>query len=269
MEKLLRLKNGTEVKLPIPESGEGPSCFLVGLPKAGSTLLNNLMNPLSVAAGLQYYPLFNRLKSMGLDPIEIDDNQSYSIFDRDGYCYGGFRGLPGSITLPKYADGRTIVLVRDPRDMLTSLYFSVAFSHRPPPVSEENKLKKNFDRQRNSALSSDINSFVIERAKVMLKNYKDIDIKLTDINSKLYRYEDVIFEKHSWTIDMLKYLNLDVGKEAIDRVVARNDVIPKVEDVQAHVRSVAPGDHKKKLSNETIDRLNEMLKPVLTKYAYA
>lgn len=269
MDKLLRLKEGPDVVLSVPEPGKGPSSFLVGLPKAGSTLLNNLIGPISTAAGYQYFPLFNRLKSASIEPTEIDVDRSDSIFEPDGYCYGGFRGLPGAITLPPFADGRTILLVRDPRDMLTSLFFSVAYSHRPPPARPDSKLTANFNTRRNIALSSDINNFVIDRAKTTLSIFSAIENKLAKYNIKTYRYEDVVFDKLNWTNDMIDFLRLDVPGEIVERVVARNDVLPQVEDMREHVRTVAPGDHKRKLTGETIDRLDVMLRPVLTRYAYA
>lgn len=268
MKKLLRLQDGSDVELELPEPGTGASFFMLGLPKAGSTLLNNIMRPVSRSAGYAFFSLSNTVRKLNLRNDEIAFAKSNSIFDAEGYCYGGFRSIPKALTLPAWAKGRTVALIRDPRDMLTSLYFSAAYSHRPPPVSE-GKLAAKFAARREDAASASIDEFVLSRADDHLEMYKRFEEAAQHVDVKIYRYEDIIFEKKNWINDMAEYLDLKVPEDIVDQTLARLDVVPEKEDVAAHVRTVTPGDHRRKLQGETIAQLDATLGPVLTRYGYS
>ena len=267
----LRLKDGSaDVTLPVPApGGSEPSFFLVGLPKAGSTLLNRVMRPVSNAAGFQYFSLYNELVKVGVEPDSVSFAASGNPFLPEGYCYGGFRGLGGDLTLPEAARGRTILLVRDPRDMLTSLYFSVAYSHRPPPTGSETAVASSFRDRRSAAQSSSIDEYVLAQANSIAGAFALVHKKTLGLEPKVFRYEDIVFDKARWLEDMLAYLQLSIPKGLVARVIAKNDVVPDKEDVNAHIRRVTPGDFREKLKPDTIERLDALLKPVLERYGYA
>lgn len=243
------------------------SVFLLGLPKAGSTLLNRIMSPLSQAAGLSFVAVQEVLRGIGVRPLDFPAEVN-QVFRPSGYAFGGFRSLPGAMTLPPYAADRTVLLIRDPRDMLTSLYFSLAVSHTPPGGGAGGALAASFEERREQANRVEIDQFVLANARIVAGQYRQIEQKLVDIPHKLYRYEDVIFDKLAWTLDMLTYLGLPMRRPMVERVVAKNDLRPRTEDVARHVRKVAPGDHVEKLKPETIAELNGKLKPVLDKFGY-
>jgi hypothetical protein len=267
---ILKLKSGGEVELSTPlASGAQPSFFVVSLPKAGSTLLNRLVRPIGSAAGLSFFSLANTLNQLGVPPEDVDFGASQPIFEPAGYCYGGFRGLPSGMELPSFAEGRTILLVRDPRDMLTSLYFSDAFSHRPPPGdATEGPLVRAFEQRRQEALASEIDEYVLRAAPWLLKSFQMLEHKTAGLRPKLYRYEDVIFEKADWMRDVASFLNLEVTEAVVADIVRRQDVRPSSEDPSQHIRRVTPGDYREKLEVRTILRLNEILAPVLRRYGF-
>jgi hypothetical protein len=244
-----------------------PSVFLVGLPKAGSTLLTHLMKPLVQAAGLAFVSAPDVLRRLGVAPKDFpaEINQ---VFQPQGYAFGGFRSLPGALALPAFAADRTVLLIRDPRDMLTSLYFSVAHSQHPPGPGIGGALAATFEAKRREANDMDIDDFVLSRARGVVVQYGKVERKLRRIPHKLYRYEDVIFDKLGWANDMMAYLDLSPPPGVLKQVVTRNDVRPDVEDMTRHVRKVTPGDHIEKLKPETITELNGQLGPLLQKYGY-
>lgn len=244
-----------------------PSAFLLGLPKAGSTLLTRLMRPVTRAAGLTFVTMQEALHNLGVGPkdIPVEVNQA---FRPKGYVFGGFRSLPGAVTLPPFATGRTVLLVRDPRDMLTSLYFSLAYSHRPPGEGAGGALAASFEEKRREVNLMDIDAFALGAARTVAGQYRTVEHKLQGISHKLYRYEDIIFDKLAWAKDMVAYLGLPARPAVVERAAAENDVRPQVEDVTQHVRKVAPGDHVEKLKAETIAELNAQLAPILRKYGY-
>lgn len=252
---------------PPPGDGAVDSVFLVGLPKAGSTLLNRLMRPVVTASGLSFVGLQEIMYGMGVaaQDIPAEVNQA---FQPKGYAFGAFRSLPGGLRLPQYATDRTVLLVRDPRDMLTSLYFSLARSHRPPGRAVGGALAETFEEQRQEVNRTSIDSFVLERAAIVAGQYRTVEAKLARIAHRLYRYEDIIFDKLSWSRDMTAYLGLTVAPDTLEQIVQANDVRPEVEDPAQHVRKVVPGDHREKLTSATIAELNLRLEPILRRYRY-
>jgi hypothetical protein len=63
---------------------------------------------------------------------EEDRDQLRRLFPSRGCLYAAIRRPPLLEALPHLAAFRVILLLRDPRDCLTSLFFSLAYSHRPP-----------------------------------------------------------------------------------------------------------------------------------------
>lgn len=263
----LTLKDAREVTLALPEPGRAPSAFLVSLPKAGSTLFYRLMTPIANRAGLPFFSLPNTLHDIGVPARDVATGLS-EVFRPTGYTYGGYRGIEPGMELPPYADGRTVVLVRDPRDMLTSLYFSEAKSHVPPGNSASDTLLKQFEERRRRALSTAIDDFVLGRAAGLLFSFETVQRELEGKAHKLFRYEDVIFEKRRWVDETIAYLGMDVPERLIETVVEKNDVRPAGEDDAKHIRKVAPGDHLDKLRPETIAELTRVFAPVLERFGY-
>ena len=104
---------------------------------------------------------------------------------------------------------------------------------------------------------------------MVASQYRVVEGKLRNIPHKLYRYEDIIFDKLAWANDMLAYLGLAAPAAVVERLVAQNDLRPPVEEITQHVRKVVPGDHREKLKTETIAELNTRLAPILEKYGYS
>ena len=235
------------------------SVFIVGLVKSGSTLLNSLLRPLVARAGLEYRAPASELFQQG-----VELRKSSVSFEPQGYAYGSFRYLPWP--LPTFASGRTVMLVRDPRDALTSLYFSVAYSHRPPGSAQGDKLLRKFEARRADARAGSIDAFVLREAPGHLRT---IEKTMTNLPAhRLYRYEDVIFDKLEWTHDLLDYLKLDVPARLVEAVVARNDILPNDEMPLEHIRRVTPGDHRAKLQPQTMATLNALFEGVLGRFGY-
>ena len=236
-----------------------PSVFIVGLVKSGSTLLNRIMRPITVAAGLNYSAPASEMFARGLKlkGAVID-------FEPFGHAYGGFRDLPWP--LPTFGADRTVLLVRDPRDALTSLYFSVAYSHVPPGTADSPKLLAAFEARRARVRAMAIDDFVLQEAKGQERLMRRILANTP--RHRLYRYEEIIFDKLAWTVDMVEYLGLSPPPHLVSTVVARNDVLPAEDAPLEHVRHVTPGDHRDKLRPETIAALDARFGEVMNKLGY-
>lgn len=259
---------GRQIDVELPPPGRSPSVIVLGLPKAGSTLLHGMMEQMADEAGLTYFALAQKMYTSGVLPPQVPA-EATKLFVPQGYLFGGFRGVPPEVALPTWASGKTILLVRDPRDMLTSLYFSQAYSHRPPGGEEDGAARQQFDKQRAEAQAMPIDDFALERFKRIVALYRQIGRKLQGVKHKTYRYEDVIFDKANWLKDIIKTLELSVSDDWIAANVAKFDVIPDEERPDKHVRRVTPGDFKEKLKPETIAKLDRAFADIYESYGYA
>lgn len=250
-----------------PATSNEPSKLCISLPKAGSTLLYRMMQPIAAKAGLTYYALQEMARHAGIIPAQLPAEAS-AVFREHGYFYGGFRAIPPNLSIPAWAGGNTVVLVRDPRDMLVSLYFSQAFSHGAPGREASEAAYQAFIAQRQEAATREIDAFVLGKIGVTQKQFALLERKLAGVPHRLYRYEDVIFDKRAWLKDMVDYLKLKVSDDVIREVAQSQDERPKSEDVKAHVRQVTPGDHKKKLKPGTIEKLTSEFKQIRAQYNY-
>ena len=261
-------RGGEPISLEIPPPGTGASCFLIGLPKAGSTLLNRIMRPLTERGGLVFFSLQNALNAAGVATASVEVPPE-AVFQPEGYAYGGFRGVDVLSSVPAFARGRTIFLIRDPRDMLSSLYFSEAISHRPPGTAQSKEAAEQFEARRSAALAETIDAFARRRAAGVLATYRNAVQRLEGVEHRLYRYEDVIHAKLDWVQDMIAYLGLKVPRPVVEAVVARNDVTPESEDPTQHIRRVSPGDYREKFDADTIAWLNAQFAEQLARFGYA
>jgi hypothetical protein len=155
--------------------------------------------------------------------------------------------------------------VRDPRDILTSLYYSMRVSHEPPGEGEH---RQSFLRQRAQAEEASIDDFVGSRflsLEILLDRYV---LGLRGMDVRTYRYEDVVHRKRDWLRDIAGFLEIDVAETALAAITARHDMWPADERPDQHIRQVRPGDHRRKLQPETIEYLNQNLSDQWRMFGY-
>ncbi len=262
----LRVAGVQIASLSRPKS-DRPSVLSFSLPKAGSVLLENIMVDLSRRAGLGYFSLETALFERGV-PIDDTPKEAGELFFPCGYCYGGFRRLAASYDIPILASAKKILLVRDPRDMLVSLYFSITTSHRPPGADAGPEALERFERDRAKVSAIPIDVFMKHRAERFSRLYLSYDRILDDPSLRVFRYEDVLYEKRRWVTDICEWFGWDVALGARDAIADAHDMIPEAENPGAHVRRAHPGDHREKLDPKTIAFLNDLLAPILDRHGY-
>lgn len=113
----------------------------------------------------------------------------------------------------------------------------------------------------------EIDSYALENAKRFGDIFRAY-ARIEDDNFKLFRYEDIIFEKQQWIRDILAFLGLEMQESQVVEIARKHDIFPDKENTNAHIRKVTPGDYKEKLQVSTIEALNESLEDVLIKYGY-
>jgi hypothetical protein len=241
--------------------------FAFGLYKAGSSLLNRTLRQLCRNSNVEYVDVLKQFREAGtiLETAKFSAAARESVrdyLDHRGIVFSGWREFPTNYDLPLRSETHTYLLVRDPRDMITSLYFSLKYSH-PTTGLEADYILPERERLQNV----DIDSFARQQAAPIAR-YFAAYAALSDTQLMLRRYEDIVFDRARFVAELCQHFGLEVPQRKMDVVAERNDERPESEDVHAHVRQVTPGDHAKKLAPATVALLNERLKDVLQRYDY-
>lgn len=248
---LLTLKTGEKIKIELADPDREPSVFALSLQKAGSVLLDNIIADLAIAARRPAVNLSRQCFALNAHISQLAPRTLDDIFSRSGYIFFGFRQIYHPLTDAKLSNNHKVLLVRDPRDMLVSYYFSMAKSHAVPETGE---VRNRILKTREAANSMDINEFVLSGFTTdMAKHYQRyVDFHKSQKSVKTYRYEDVIFSKRSWVRSMAKYLELKIRDSLSNAIADKYDVWPDIEDPDKHVRQVFPGNHRKYLTPDVI-----------------
>jgi hypothetical protein len=251
-----------ETTINVPPPGNFRSFYVFAMHKSGSTLLNKMLDTAFIRVGVPQIAIPDVAFAAGLpdDPIL---NPEEIIFD-SGYCYRGFRIFPSYLRNFDITKNKKILLVRDPRDMIVSHYFSMSQSHVIPdsgPVRDE------LISLRDSIKEVNIDDFCLQYSEVLKDEFKSYRT-VFESELRVYRYEDIIFKKLDWLNDMLWYLGFGLSSDDRNRIVEENDIRPATERPQEHIRQVTPGNHRKHLSDMTVQRLNSEFRDILDQFGY-
>lgn len=243
------------------------SFFALSLHKAGSVLLEQLLIELAYASAIPAINIPARAFKAGISELDINKTVDIeSLLNTDGYAFVGFRGLWPWIPREALCGRRKIVLVRDPRDMVVSLYYSQRQSHSIPASGVA---RKNLTKARNFTSAVSIDEFALSKAvDFLIANFNGYLELLDDSDCRFYRYEDVIFRKREWVRNMADFLQIDVSTRRINKISDRFDIRPKKERPDAHIRQVTPGNHAHALKPETIENLNARFSNVMSQFGY-
>ena len=249
--------------MPVPEPVEESSFFVFSVYKAGSTLLMNVMADVCKELNFPLVDLPSRLFSLGLGPSDLTSDVN-RLWQEEGYCYAGFRSFFPAMQFD-FTKTQNILLVRDPRDILTSLYFSEKYSH---PIPKMKAGSHPMVKQREKVQHLGIEEFVMQKAPMINNIFLTYIQELPITTTRVYRYEDVIFKKKEWLKDMLDFLGLKLPASKIRAIADKYDIRPDREDPQKHVRQVTPGNYKAHLSQTTIEKLDDLFGPVMRYFYY-
>lgn len=231
--------------------------------KADSMFIYDIAQRLSGLGGFSYY---------SINKGNLDEADPGSWSDK-GRCYAPLRSLLPSIDPLILKDYNIILHLRDPRDVLTSLFFSDAYSHA------RNRMGFNpSDKERRAWIEGGIDKFILKKAdnnkshaEVFLSRYRlYCQHLLGRPNVTFVKYEEMVTDFRSWLSKVMVPFNINNEEKITERLVRKNNNNFRVvsENVLKHKRKVTPGDYKQKLKPGTIEELNLMFKDVLQKLDY-
>jgi hypothetical protein len=156
---------------------------------------------------------------------------------------------------------KTVLQLRDPRDVLTSLYFSTAFSHAL--ISEK------VIRRREEAQQMTIDDFVLMETKEYVPIYQEyVDFLLDKPNVLFLKYEDMVGGFEEWLAELIGHIGISADPALLNQLRKEADFSVTSEDPYSQRRQVTPGDHKRKLKPETITELDRLFNPILKRLKY-
>ncbi|WP_375286701.1 sulfotransferase domain-containing protein [Sphingomonas sp.] len=262
----LGMADGGQLDFAVRQNPDLPILFALGVRKSGSSLMNLILLDLAEANGWPVVLLPDKAFAAGYRYPDWNGNPDLFRILRRGNLYAGFRDAPsGLFGRPAFKDARKVLLVRDPRDALVSEYFSSAFSHQLPEQRAEGSL---IAKRREEALQQSVEDYVLKQAKQLNRTIDAYRPLLADPNLKLFRYEEVIFDKAAWIAELAAWFGWQAPPDVVARILAERDILPEAEEPTAFVRKVVPGDHREKLSADGLRRLNAQLSPTWGRLGY-
>ena len=160
-------RNGTRAKIQIPEPRDMHSVFVVAGHKTGSVLLTNIINDIKVATQCPAIAVEGDVWQHGF-AIKDWPDELYAFLSQPGFIFYSFRWLQKLPELPNFAESKKIFLVRDPRDVAVSYFYSMKKSHVIP---KKGSSREQIAKLREFANQTDINEFVISgKAGPILRN---------------------------------------------------------------------------------------------------
>lgn len=236
----------------------------VSMHKAGSSVTNGILKTFCRTCGYKVDDISIAAGNSEKSPPEVFV-AAQEHMQPTGFYYGMARG-PYVKDMPALANLRLVVQLRDPRDCITSAYFSYAKSHVPPKDPER---RKKFEARRQNLQQKTIDDF----AKDSAANYRMRMQVLSDLladhpDALVLKYEEMVTDTDAWMNRIAAFLDLPMTDKLRAKLAEKGDFSTKGEDTSKHKRQVTPGDHARKLTPDTIAELNRELGPVMERFDY-
>ncbi len=252
----------------LPASGASPSLFHFSVNKAATQYVKRLLARVGADNGVRHlrlneYAFYSSFPY--LDHLDPDEVRAHAhLFRPEGYLYSVFGGLIEGV--PDFDAYRKLLVVRDPRDVLTSLYYSTAYHHPRPGAAKNDE----FQADRRHALTVDVDRYALDRCEDVgdvYRRYRDGLVGRPGV--LLARYEHLVGDLGTWLDEVTAFCGwtLDLTTRA-ELTAAAAPGAAGAEDPTRKRRQVTPGDHARKLRPDTVAQLDDRLADVLTAFGY-
>ena len=247
--------------------------------KAGSMVLHRVLKDICELNRIRYYSPNDAKAALSFDRIF----GGHDFIAKKRGCFGPLRFFVPSKAI---AQASIILHLRDPRDVLVSMFYSYCYMHAGEIAAQTGYRKE--------VAEAGIDRFVLDMVGAPFYEYRgDYGIGsrykehvgtvldryqryLTELlhqpNTTVVSYEEMVLAFPSWLEKIVNVFDLPNPEETRAVVAARhaNSVAAEEEeDVWSHKRKVTPGDHREKLQPETILRLDQVFATVLDQLGYS
>ncbi len=215
------------------------------------------LRPLDLAGYLWHYE--------GDRVYDVLEDRSGEIFSPRGFLYAPLRQ---AVRIPAPDRYRMLLMLRDPRDLLVSHYYSIRYSHKQPA---QDKKRAEFLGRRVAAGDASVDDYVREMAPVFRKRYRDyLNIVVGEYGVEPLRYEDMVADCRGWVRAFFSRLDLAPDEKDYQAAADIGGFERAVRgDIHDHVRRREPGEFRERLRPDTVDWLGEYFAPELAQLGYA
>ncbi|MEQ9304940.1 MAG: sulfotransferase domain-containing protein, partial [Marinoscillum sp.] len=185
-----------------------------------------------IALGSSVQPTFKE-KGYIYGPIRLSASPEFDVYKR----------LVGPTSSPEFiADKKAIFMIRDPRDILVSGYYSYGWTHRLNPNEKRRGAQL---QKRDKVQSMTLDEYALETVQdikshfVLLKSLSEACPR-----SEVLRYEDMIDDCSTFSAQITKVLDV---KPAVLTEMYRRSRPKETEDIGSHTRSGKTRSFEEKL----------------------
>lgn len=174
----------------------------------------------------------------------------------NGYFFGPFRNPEfAKLALGDLDDFKILLMLRDPRNVLTSLFYSIRDTHITPFASIPRR--EQFISERKELQRIGIDDFVLQYCDLWVKRYQDYCEQILHRSNTLFvKFEDMADSHSEWLDQISEFLELHETQKL------------QLSINQKARRQIAKSDFKKKLSPDTAEYLTKSFQPVLKELNY-
>jgi len=216
--------------------------------KCASVYISRILKALSEDAKMTHIDFSLYFYFTDPSKRELFSNPAFlkNAFKKRGYYYGPYREFHNIPDMDEYA---VLLVLRDPRDVLTSQYYSIAYSH---PITNRKLLLR-----RREAQQMTVDEYVLRARHRVRRVYETYCSELLGRPNVLFlKYEDMVADFEPWLRRAAEHVGLDGNELLLRRIIGEADFEVKGDDVYSHKRKVKQGDHRRQLKRETIEILN-------------
>lgn len=229
--------------------------------KCASRYVGNVIGQLANAEGMPNID-YDAYVTMTEVPKRLRPFAQEGTLDIAFQAHGHFYGPIGSLRTIPNMDAYAIVLqLRDPRDVLTSLYFSTAYSHA--------LINQKVVERRKAAQQISVDEFVLGNANQYEKIYAQYCQKLLFKPNVLFlKYEEMVSDFEVWLEKLAQHIGLNHLIDEKQRLIHAANFEVESENIYSQRRQVTPGDFRRKLTNRTIKVINTQFSSILKTLDY-
>jgi hypothetical protein len=247
------------------------------LHKSGSMFLHQQCELLCRLSGLSYHS--PNVPGSGLDAVRLLNDRS--VWQARHGCFAPIRFF---VDIPRLQDYTILLHLRDPRDVLVSMFYSYCYIHNGEVAPDTG--------YRREVAAGGIDAFVLAKASSdssrirgdygtgghvedrignLSQRYSDyLTHLLGKENVTLLRYEQMVTDYRGWLQQFIKPFPVPNQQHLIEQLASQaTQLFPRRQhDVMTHVRHVTPGDFQAKLRPSTIRALDEIFSDTLMALGY-
>lgn len=221
--------------------------------------------------------VFKKLNShTQIDYLQLmysQENLYYPMIIEKGILYGVLRlqdedhprydFVQNFLNQKKFHQLKHIFWIRDPRDILVSMYYSFGHSHG---YAKNLNFRLYQEEQRNKIKAQSLDEFALKEAHNLNKKFLHMNRLVTQSSENiLLRYEDMVLDFDNFFNELNEFLEIDKGfYNEFKRATRPNEIIQE----DRHKRSGGVGGYKDFLKPETVNKINDILHDILLIFNY-